>query len=619
MDTGTIKFKLIYKLNIAENMKTYFKKLLLPLIAFTVLSNCMLTNAQDFTKVTTGSFVSDGGASRSVNFIDYDNDGDLDLYVSNGKRFGQRSFLYQNKGGSFTRILNTGPVNDSLPFDGASWGDMDNDGNIDLCAVTWYDSISVLYKNEGSGNFSFLGSGPIVTDRGFSETCSWGDYDNDGLVDLFITNSRFSNSRNRLYKNLGSGNFSRIDSGAIFLDVGLLSRGINWVDIDSDRDLDIFVANESGASDYMYKNNGGGYFTKITGIAPTTSGGISWSSSWGDYDNDGDFDLFVTNSENQKNFLFRNDGDFNFTRIMSDPIVNENGYYACSGWGDYDNDGDLDMFVTQAYGPANVYLKNHLYKNMLMESNSPAFEKVTSGELVNDSGYSYGFAWADWDSDGDLDLFTAKTYGENENNAAFLNSGNSNKWLEIRLKGNPTNRSAIGTKVRVKAIIGGNPIWMVRSIEGQAGYCSQNQDIHFGLGNASMVDSLMIEWLSGNTEHYTSIGVNQVLTIEEGVPIGIHHNGINIPGDFRLYQNYPNPFNPVTKIDFDLPANSGNENTRVSVFDVRGKLVSEILNRRIKPGKYSIEWKAANLPSGVYFYVLENGSLRVSGKMILLK
>jgi hypothetical protein len=113
--------------------------------------------------------------------------------------------------------------------------------------------------------------------------------------------------------------------------------------------------------------------------------------------------------------------------------------------------------------------------------------------------------------------------------------------------------------------------------------------------------------------------VNQLLTIEEGIPIGIHQNGIEIPEGFRLYQNYPNPFNPVTKIDFDIPANSGNENTRVSVFDVRGKLVSEILNRRFKPGKYSIDWKAANLPSGVYFYVLENGSLRVSGKMILLK
>ena len=294
---------------------------------FCFISGYQISLSQNFTKVTAGSFVNDGGASRSVNFIDYDNDGDLDLYVSNGKRFGQKSFLYQNNAGSFTRIFNAGPVNDSLPFDGSSWADFDNDGNIDMCTVTWYDSISVLYKNIGGGSFTFLSGSPIVTDRGFSETCSWGDYDNDGLVDIIVTNSRFSNSRNRLYRNLGSGNFTRIDSGAIFQDVGLLSRSVNWIDIDGDRDLDVFIVNESGSTDYMYKNNGNGYFTKITGIAPITSGGVSWSSSWGDYDNDGDFDLFVTNAENQKNFLFRNEGNFNFTRILNDTIVNENGYY----------------------------------------------------------------------------------------------------------------------------------------------------------------------------------------------------------------------------------------------------------------------------------------------------
>lgn len=588
-------------------------------ILLTLIVLCSSIVSQNFTRITNGSFVSDGGASRSVNFIDYDNDGDLDLYVSNGKRFGQRSFLYQNNAGNFTRIFGAGPVNDSLPFDGASWADMDNDGKIDFCAVTWYDSISVLYKNEGSGSFTFLGNSPIVTDRGFSETCSWGDYDNDGLVDLIITNSRFSSSRNRLYKNLGSGNFSRVDSGAIFLDVGLLSRGVNWVDIDGDRDLDIFIANESGATDYMYKNSGGGFFTKLTGIAPTTSGGISWSSSWGDYDNDGDFDLFVTNSENQKNFLFRNDGDFSFTRILSDPSVNENGYYACSGWGDYDNDGDLDMFVTQAYGPVNVYLKNHLYKNLFMESGNPVFEKITSGELVNDSGYSYGFAWADWDADGDLDLFTAKTYNENENNAAFLNNGNSNKWLEIRLKGNPTNRSAVGTKVIVKATINNNPVRLVRSVEGQAGYCSQNLDLHFGLGNAAVVDSVRIEWLSGATEHYTNISVNQLLTIEEGIPIGIHQNGTEVPGGYRLYQNYPNPFNPSTRIGFDIPAGGNAESLKLFVYDISGKQRAELFKGILKPGSYTAEWNAQNFPSGVYFCVLAGSNYKLTKKMILVK
>lgn len=573
--------------------------------------------SQTFTRITTGSFVNDGGASRSVNFIDYDNDGDLDLYVSNGKRFGQVSFLYRNEAGSFTRLFASTPFNDSLPFDGSSWADFDNDGNIDMCTVTWYDSVSVLYKNNGSGSFTFLSSSPIVTDRGFSETCSWGDYDNDGLVDLIVTNSRFSNSRNRLYKNLGSGNFSRVDSGAIFLDVGLLSRGVNWVDIDGDRDLDIFIANESGSTDYMYKNNGNGYFTKITGIAPTTSGGVSWSSSWGDYDNDGDYDLFIANNENQKNFLFRNEGNFNFTRVLNDTIVNENGYYACSGWGDYDNDGDLDMFVTQAYGPANVPLKNYLYKNKLMETGTPSFEKISDPQIESDQGYSYGFAWADWDADGDLDLFTAKTYNENQNNSAFLNNGNSNKWLEIKLQGNATNRSAIGSNVKVRAVINGSPIWLTREVEGQSGYCGQNLDLHFGLGNAVVVDSIRIEWLSGDIDSFYNVSTNQILTIVENQGIiGIQQNGNEVPEGFNLYQNYPNPFNPVTKIKFELP-----ESAHVSlvIYDVSGRMVSTIVNSRLNAGKYEASWNAENFSSGIYFYKFSAGSFSETMKMVLVK
>jgi hypothetical protein len=321
-------------------------------------------------------------------------------------------------------------VIDSLPYDGASWADIDNDGDPDLCVVTWYDSTSMFYINNGGGNFSLAAGNIIVTDRGFSETCSWGDYDNDGLVDLIITNSDGISHHNRLYKNTGAGNFTRIDSGAVYNDINRSSRGVNWVDIDGDRKLDLYITNEANQNNLMYKNNGAGYFTKINGIGPTTSGGDAWSSSWGDYDNDGDLDLFTANRI-QQNFLFRNDGNFNFTRITNDTLVNETGYFACTGWGDYDNDGDLDMFITQAYKTPNSPLKNNLYKNMLMESGIPSFQKVSTGDIVNDAGYSYGFSWGDWDSDGDLDIFIAKTYGEAENNAAYTNDGYSNKWLEV--------------------------------------------------------------------------------------------------------------------------------------------------------------------------------------------
>ena len=291
------------------------------LVEFTCLSFAFvsmlcftITHSQTFTKITTGEFVNDGGASRSVNFIDYDGDGDLDLYVTNGKHFGQRNFLYQNNSGLFTRVFGISPVNDSLPFDGSSWGDFDNDGNPDLCIVAWYDSVKSLYMNNGGGVFTSLTGNVICTDRGFSETCSWGDYNSDGLIDIIVTNSDGVNWRNRLYKNTGSGNFSRIDTGAIFSDINNASRGVNWIDIDGDGDEDLFVCNESNQNEIMYKNEGNGYFVKVINIPPVTAGGNSWSSSWGDYDNDGDPDLYVANWNNQRNSLFRNEGNFNFTR-----------------------------------------------------------------------------------------------------------------------------------------------------------------------------------------------------------------------------------------------------------------------------------------------------------------
>ena len=573
-------------------------------------------NSQIFTKVTQGPFVNDIAASRSVSFIDYLNNGSLDLYVSNGKHFGQRNFLYNNNGGTFTRVLNIPPVMDSLPYDGASWADFDNDGNIDLCVVTWYDSTNMLYRNNGGGSFTFLSSSPVVTDRGFSETCSWGDYDNDGLVDLFVTNSNGIGSwHNRLYKNMGAGNFTRIDTGAVSLDINHHSRGINWVDINGDGKPDIYICNESGENNFMYKNNGGGYFTKMTNAA-TLTGSDSWSACWGDYDNDGDQDVFVTN-RGGKNLLFRNDGNFNFTQILNDPIVNDAGEFACCGWGDFDNDGDLDLFVTQAYTSPNTPLKNYLYKNMLMETGTATFQKISGEDIVNDAGYSYGFAWADWNADGSLDLFTARTYNEGQNNAAYLNNGNTNKWIEIKLTGNPSNRSAIGAKVRLKAVINGNPVWQMREVTAQSGYCSENLDLHFGLGNAIRIDSIKVEWPSGTNEYYPNINPNQIIRIVEGTGIiGIKINSTEVPEKFSLKQNYPNPFNPTTIIRLEIPKEGF---VSLKVFDLTGREIKSLVSQNLKPGKYSVDYNALSLPSGVYFYKLETANFTDTKKMVVLK
>jgi hypothetical protein len=579
---------------------------------------------QNFIKVTDSQVSIDSGASRSVNWIDYDNDNDLDLFISNGYRYGENNYLYRNDNGIFVRVYDQPIVKDSLPSDGSSWADFNNDGLPDLCVVNWWNKINLLYSNNGNGNFTFLNTSPVSTQQSYSETCSWGDFDNDGLIDLFITNSEGTNHRNFLYRNNGNGNFARIDTGVVMSETAF-SRGVNWIDIDNDRDLDLFVCREGNQNEFLYRNNGGGNFSKITNSSLTSAGGESWSGSWGDYDNDGDADVFVTNNVNQKNFLFRNDGDFNFTRITNDVIVNENGYNAVSGWGDFDNDGDLDMFVTQAYIPPSFTQKtvNRLYKNLLIETGNPSFEKITAGEIVSDSGYSYGFAWGDYDNDGDLDIAVANTFGENQKNALYRNElQNGNKFISIKCTGTASNRSAIGTKVRVKANIKGNNVWQMQEVDGQSGYCGQNLILHFGLGNASVIDSLEIEWPSGITQNFTGVSVNQFVSVtENGSLNSVIEKKTDLNTEFNLLQNYPNPFNPSTKIKFEIKTGSQNLSSKayLTVHDATGKLISSEVLKNPYSGLHEVEFIGSEIPAGIYFYTLKINAYSETKKMVLIK
>ena len=586
------------------------------LITFTTLTQL---RSQDFIKIEQSIVSLDSGASRSVNWIDFDNDNDLDLFISNGKQGGENNFLYKNDNGTFVKIENDPVVTDFLPSDGSSWADFDNDGFPDICVVNWYNRFNLLYKNNGNGTFTFLSNNPVSLDQSFSETCSWGDYDNDGLVDLFVTNSAGTNHKNFIYKNTGGGNFVKIDTGAVFSQTAF-ARGVNWVDLNGDRLPEIFVSRESNQNEQLFKNNGNGYFTAVTGSPLTAGGGESWSTSWGDYDNDGDLDALITNSGNQLNSLYRNDGDFNFTRITNDPMVTETGYNAVGGWGDYDNDGDLDMFISQAYkGPAfTEKLVNKLYKNNLMETGTASFEKVTSGILVNDSGYTYGFAWGDYDNDGDLDLAAANTFNENQKNALYRNEiSNGNKWINIKCTGTSSNRSAIGTKVRIKAGINGNTVTQMQDVSGQAGYCTQNLILHFGLGNAAVIDSIKVEWPSGADQYFTNIPVNQNITItENGTIISINENETEVVNDFQLFQNYPNPFNPNTRISYRLNKNS---KVLLQIFDTLGNEVTTLINESQNEGEHASEFIGNNLSSGVYFYKLTVNDISQTRSMILVK
>ncbi|RIK80937.1 hypothetical protein DCC62_02895 [candidate division KSB1 bacterium] len=582
--------------------------------------------SQSFTKITGGAVVTNGGASRSVNWVDYDNDGFLDLFVSNGLRAGQDNFLYHNDGlpdFSFTRITGAPIVSDRGKSDGSSWGDYDNDGDADVFVVNWYNDNNMFFENNGDGTFARITTGAFVNDAGLSETCSWGDFDNDGFLDLYVSNSGDVNQTgprpNFLYRNNGDKTFAKITSGALVTDL-FYSRGINWVDYDDDGDLDMFVANEENQANNLYQNQlhetGSATFNKITAGALVTDRASSWSGSWGDVDNDGDQDLLVANWGNQNNALYINHGAGNFEKIANEAVVAEPGNFACSGWGDVDNDGDLDLFLTTAYGA--TASRNHLYKNLLMETGIVIFEKITEGSIVNDMGHSYGFSWGDYDNDGDLDIFVAKTLNEAENNALYRNDGNGNHWLKVYCFGEKSNRSGIGAKVRVKAAIAGKAVWQMRVIEGQNGYCSQNLQAHFGLGDAATIDSIKIEWPSGQVDVLSHVPVDTSLTIRESKITEVQEGRSHAqPDEFELAQNYPNPFNPSTMIRYTLAAPQA---VQLTIHDTLGRQVALLVDKHQAAGSHTVIFAAPpELSAGIYLYTIKAGLFRETRKLALLK
>ncbi|UCE17265.1 MAG: VCBS repeat-containing protein [Gemmatimonadota bacterium] len=499
-------------------------------------------HGQIFVRIGGGDVVSDGGISAGVAWGDYDTDGNVDLFVANWQD--QRNFLYRNNGNAtFTKILEGDIVNDIASYDpyssGPCWGDCNNDGFLDLFVANQRDRDNFLYMNNGDGTFTKITAGPVVTDGGASFSSAWGDYDNDGYLDLFVANA--FNQNNFLYRNRGDGTFEKVTEGAVVSDGGE-SLGASWGDYNNDGFLDLFVANRSNQNNFLYMNNGDGTFTKITEGSIVADNRSSHGGSWGDYDNDGDLDLFVANGpysgDGEADQLFRNDGDGGFSEMTGSVLAHNPGRSGSGVWADFDNDGNLDLFVTQYYQPCLLYVNN----------GEGDFTRVTQGEIVNRLGYASGVGAADYDGDGDLDLFLANW--ENQNNFLYRNDSEMANWLKVRCIGTTSNATGIGTKVRVNATVGGNGIEQMREIRTNNGHRSQSDvTATFGLDDVTIVEGMTVEWPSGIVNTYTDVATNQVVVVVEGrenLCFGLDSDRDGIPDESETcpVDNCPSTFNP---------------------------------------------------------------------------
>jgi ASPIC and UnbV/FG-GAP-like repeat len=588
---------------------------------------------------------------------DFNNDGNEDVFVSNHK---SPPSLFRNNGnGTFTDIRAVSGITSNGDRHGAAWGDYNNDGNLDLFITIGGDhgnavgtKTDQLYRNNGNGTFTDVTALSGVDNHfGRGRSVNWVDFNNDGYLDLFIKNWQ---TPNVLYRNNGDGTFTDVASSAGIADApGQVS---SWADYDNDGYMDLFIT--SGAKDQLWRNNGDGTFTEVTSLAGLKNVSYGQGVAWGDYNNDGNIDLYIARGYNDVedslswnasliafsdvattdedgidfstsggevtfdlfladchkpgkvfiggqrlspsnvpftiseldasgrpsytpgqdigffiwmdengwhirwssngaytyfygristeaqflsalplNFtrkkpsvtatLYRNNGDGTFTDVTSVAGVGSKQNSRGAVWGDYDNDGRLDLYVVNS-GSFERNKSNALYRN----NGDGTFSNVT-GEAkvwasVNGSGRGDGAAWVDFNNDGHLDLYVTNGWGEpifatdrNQNclspgpHILYMNNGNGNNWLKIKLVGTVSNRDGVGAKVTLQA--GG--LKQFREMNGGGGgqfFAQGSGLLHFGLDEVSLVDSITIKWPSGITQTLTNTPANQSINVVEG-------------------------------------------------------------------------------------------------------
>jgi hypothetical protein len=276
-------------------------------------------------------------------------------------------------------------------------------------------------------------------------------------------------------------------------------------------------------------------------------------------------------------------------------------------WEDFDNDGDLDMFIVNSYG-------YDITKSFYYENDYGLYKDKAAEYGLDYAIDFYGAACADFNNDGSLDIFASATNGENK----YLVNTKASKgnWAKLTLHGLTINSMAIG--VRVKVVAGGQTY--IRNVTAGNGYISQmSQTLHFGIGSATVIDQMEIFWKKGYTQKFTNVAVNKAYSITEGGnPVTSAQIGENVelPSEYSLKQNYPNPFNPTTVISYQLPVIS---NVSLKIYDLIGKEIATLVNEEQSAGWKEVQWNASNVASGVYFVRFQAGAFVETKKMVVLQ
>jgi len=499
-----------------------------------------------------------------IAFFDYDNDGWLDIYLTNGSRLdahwpaGQAPTTHlfkNNRDGTFTDVTEKSGIGRSGWQTGVCVGDYDNDGWDDLFCTFW--GRNILFHNNGNGTFTDVTRQTgLYQEKGrWGTGCTFLDYDRDGHLDLFVCNfvafdpdhppsmdsavfcqwkgiptmcgpRGLPGDTDILYRNNGDGTFTDVSEKA-----GILKTGPRYsitavsYDFDNDGWPDIYVAVDSEPS-ILFQNNHDGTFTDVavlSGCAYNADGHEQAGMGVGvaDYDCDGWFDIFKTNFADDTSDLYHNNGDGTFTEVSFNSGVGIHSNYVAWGCGfiDYDNDGWADIVQVNGhvYPEVDKYDFGESFKNprLVYRNLGDGRFKDVSAELVPGISARYssrGAAFGDYDNDGGMDMLILNM---NDLPSLLHNvGGNRQNWIKLKLVGTKCNRTAIGARVWVTT----GKHRQVDEVHSGTSVMSQSDlRLHFGLGSAETVDLIEVKWpTTQKIERFTQVKANQILTIREG-------------------------------------------------------------------------------------------------------
>ncbi len=598
----------------------------------------------------------------SSSFIDYDNDGDLDVFLS-GSGTGDITRIYQNNGGTFTDI------NAGLSGVGAgssSWGDYDNDGDLDVL-VTGYNgsfNISKIYRYNGNNTFTDINAGLVGVSN---SSVAWGDYDNDGKLDILLTGHNGATGISKIYRNNGDGTFTDINVGLQEVDFS----SVAWGDYNNDSYLDILLTGRNSSNapiSKIYRNNGDGTFTDINvGLQGVQQGSVIW----GDNNNDGYLDILLTGSDglNGMSIIYNNN---NGTFSASDTLnANLPGVVNSSvAWGDYDNDGDLDILLTGYTGSQYI---SKIYNNNINNTNKlPTAPTGLLATIVNDTTLNFR-----WDRSTDANQIGTANRGLTYNLVVGTTpdgidkqtpmSNVTNGYRRVVLLGNVNH----DTTWTLKVASGQTYYWGVQAIDNSfAGgpFAWDNTGIFLPVSltkfNAVAKNgTVMLNWSTSTEQNNHGFNVeksvisprssekqwkkvgfvegkgnsnqkNTYTFIDKNILAGktiyrlqqIDNDGkvsyskeveVNfLPVIVEVGQNFPNPFNPSTTINYKIPTNGF---VTLKVYNILGEEVATLVNEEKETGIHQVKFDGSNLSSGMYFYKLTAGKTTEIKKMMLLK